>query len=289
MVVRTDTKQSSNFDASAPAREWWTREIMNDENSIHSEEPSILIFIEDFLKYRQNKEVLMYSYDNKNKKHEACCIEDDEVQSHVVEGLLDYENEIIGYYRFDADYFKDIASVIRFIHEVEGEYKNTPLASTGLKIKNTFENTLYRFDFNPPHIVLRNGFSPSKDFTAINNMLGDDDALIVSDNPQGVVRYRDLVIKGNKNSGFIYRINGEGVSGVSLDDNIKNNKAALKDFLEASTSLETEDDIMYDTSSAAALYEAHIDPRTIKIENISLSSNEELPPLEINDIIKKYF
>ena len=76
---------------------------------------------------------------------------------------------------------------------------------------------------------------------------------------------------------------------MSLDDNIKNNKAALKYFLEASTSLETEDDIMYDTSSAAALYEAHVDPRTIKIENISLSSNEKLPPLEINDVLKQYF
>lgn len=140
------------------------------------------------------------------------------------------------------------------------------------------EGFAYRVDNTPPEIVLKQGFVPSDDYTAIEKMIeGSDMGLIVSGDITGALRYNTLI-----KSPYIYKIALENIRGVSLKDNLLRNQNGLKLFLEEDSDKDykTIDSLARDTNGAIYLDEIHLYYPDIKITAISLAPDEEIQQAE---------
>lgn len=136
------------------------------------------------------------------------------------------------------------------------------------------EGFAYRVDKSPPNIVLQKGFAPSEDYTAIEKMIPENNpGLIVSGDITGALRYNTLA-----KSPYIYKINLENSYGVSLKENLMKNQKGLKSFFGENIDeiYKTMESVAVDSNGAIYLDEMHLSISDIKIEDISLVTQEEI-------------
>lgn len=109
----------------------------------------------------------------------------------------------------------------------------------------------------------------SSDFTAIKKMRDDGEALIVSENLDGVLRY----INSQSETYHIYEISPENIRGFSLNENIENNIDGAKQYLETTVLENKNIDWDYETNGAIHLNEAHVYPEDVTMDKIKYLGN----------------
>lgn len=153
-------------------------------------------------------------------------------------------------------------------------FKNDAPIENGLIKFSGSDNYFYRVDSNPPEIVLQSGFRTSDDYTAIEKMIPENKAgVIVSGSLQGALRYNNLA-----KSKYIYKIKGDNVRGVSLQENLMKNQDKVKSFLgePLEKKYETLESFAKDCNGAIYLDEIHLYKEDIKVEDISILSQDEM-------------
>jgi insecticidal toxin complex protein TccC len=118
-----------------------------------------------------------------------------------------------------------------------------------LLIRDNFGGKVYRADQRKPYEVLRDGFNPSDEFTAVKKMISGE-ALIVSETLEGAFFY---AANSNHELNF-YEIDATDVRGVSLTENLVVNNPAMLAHLEVTAS----DSPSEQTGEANRMHEAHL-------------------------------
>lgn len=118
-----------------------------------------------------------------------------------------------------------------------------------LLIRDNFGGKVYRADQRKPYEVLRDGFNPSDEFTAVKKMISGE-ALIVSETLEGAFFY---AANSNYELNF-YEIDATDVRGVSLTENLVVNSPAMLAHLEVTAS----DSPSEQTGEANRMHEAHL-------------------------------
>ena len=159
-------------------------------------------------------------------------------------------------------------------------------ARSGLVGQVGFETPLYRADIRPPSDVLVNGFQRSKVFKGVQNMLSEADrknTLIVSENIVGALRWKQSEL-GLNGDGYLYRINGNNASGVSLLRNFRDSPDGLTRHLLKRPSfmplregerITDELSLAEHSGGASELSEAHIRLNSVSSRDITHVAPEE--------------
>ncbi|KHA72857.1 YD repeat-containing protein [Pseudomonas chlororaphis] len=118
-----------------------------------------------------------------------------------------------------------------------------------LLIRDNFGGKVYRADQREPYEVLRDGFNPSDEFTAVKKMISGE-ALIVSETLEGAFFYA----ANNNHELNFYEIDATDVRGVSLTENLVVNNSAMLAHLDVSPS----DSPSEQTGEANRMHEVHL-------------------------------
>ncbi|MFZ4214605.1 hypothetical protein ACOZB2_24705 [Pantoea endophytica] len=145
--------------------------------------------------------------------------------------------------------------------------------SLGLVEQKGFAGKLYRADKrSPDELSSTDVFGPSGDFTAIEKMRAEGEALIVSESLEGVLRY----ISSQGETYHLYEISADDVRGCSLRGNINGNSEGVKKYLSVAPEKGGDIDWGYETNGAIFLFEAHVYPEDITIEKVKyLGTNHD--------------
>ena len=84
-------------------------------------------------------------------------------------------------------------------------------------IREKFKQSVYRVDKNDFEHIKEKGFSASEDFGAVENLLGEQSALIVSESIDGIKIY----VEQGGGYGHLYAIDTNNILGVSLNENFE--------------------------------------------------------------------
>ncbi|TVT81321.1 hypothetical protein FPT12_20515 [Pseudomonas sp. H3(2019)] len=130
--------------------------------------------------------------------------------------------------------------------------------------RTNFGGKVYRTDLREPEEILREGFNPTGDFTAISNMLNNPsrnhgrDALVVAETLEGAIFY---ATQGSLDP-YFYEIDASDVGGVSLLENLVLNKEGMLAHLEVGPDGSLSDQ----TGLANRMHEAHLSFDDLKLQ-----------------------
>lgn len=168
-----------------------------------------------------------------------------------------------------AESFKKIKA-----EDYPSPYVNNHMMDNGLLGFQGKSGYFYRVDYNRPEIVLEKGFDESKEFIAIPKLLpAEMPGVIFSESLEGARRYQLL----SKDS-YLYQIEGEGLEGVSLKDNLYKNQKGLNEFLGVPLGKRytTIDSFAEDSNGAIYLDEVHIKKGTIRPSKITVVDVDQI-------------
>ncbi|WP_236708462.1 RHS repeat-associated core domain-containing protein, partial [Pseudomonas sp. Root562] len=118
-----------------------------------------------------------------------------------------------------------------------------------LLLRDNFGAKVYRADRRNPEDVLRDGFNPSDEFTAVKKMIGGS-ALIVAEALEGALFY--AAQSGHRY--YFYEIDAKDVSGVSLLENLVFNNSNMVAHLDAYPDVSPSNQ----TGEANKMHEVHL-------------------------------